>query len=162
MGYRSDVCYVVKFFLEGQPEKAFADYVAFQKWVKEEHALTKEVPDPSTQRPAVKTITHSYKNEDGHIRWSREDCAMIFEGENVKWYESFVDVRWHAALLEKVKEYETGNYRFVRIGEEYSDIEEDEHEDTYFEMWHLLDICRSYRVNEDIQFDDEEERKGNE
>jgi hypothetical protein len=162
MGYRSDVCYVIKFFLHEYPEKAFADYVAFQKWVKEEHDLPKEVPDPSTQRPVLATVQHSYKDESGHIRWSREDCAMIFEAENVKWYDSFVDVRWHAALLEKVKEYETGNYRFVRIGEEYSDVEVDEHDDTYFEMWHLLDISRSYRVNGDIQFDDEEERKGNE
>ena len=36
MGYRSDVCYVVKFFLEGQPEKAFADFVHFTDSIKQE------------------------------------------------------------------------------------------------------------------------------
>ncbi len=159
MGYRSDVCYVVKFFLEGQPEKAFADYVAFQKWVKEVHVIEDETPIAPNR---TETCTNMYKFDLCGLRWSREDCAMIFEIEGTKWYSSNPLVRWHVALLEKVKEYETGNYRFVRIGEEYNDLEIDEHEDTYFEMWHLLDISRSYSVTQDIQFDDEEERKGNE
>jgi hypothetical protein len=156
MGYRSDVCYVVKFFSNDQPEKAFADYLAFQDWVKNKHTLSKEMPDRSTPKDVMTTVQHSYKDENGHIRWSREDCVMTFETDDVKWYDGYIDVEWHKALLEKVKKYETGNYRSVRIGEDYSDTEVDEYAETYFEMWDLIEVHRSYTVNSDIQFDEEE------
>jgi hypothetical protein len=156
MGYRSDVCYVVKFFSNDQPEKAFADYLAFQDWVKTKHTLSKEMPDRSTPKNVMTTVQHSYKDENGLIRWSREDCVMTFETDDVKWYDGYIDVEWHRALLEKVKEYETGNYRSVRIGEEYNDVEVDEYADTYFEMWDLLEVHRGYNIHSNIQFDDEE------
>jgi len=162
MGYRSDVCYVVKFFSNHQPEKAFTDYLAFQDWVKNKHTLSKEVPDLSTPKTVMKTVTHDYSREvmiDSLFRWSRSETALVFQADNIKWYPDYVDVQWHMALLEKVKQYETGNYRFVRIGEEYPDVEVDQYENTFFEMWGLLDVHRGYNMsipNHDFDKEDDD------
>lgn len=139
MGYRSDVAYVVKFFHNDQPEKAFADYIAFQDWVKNKHVITK--PDPST--PKNVELKQGYEKEAHLIKWSSSALLMLFEVEDVKWYDSFADVKWHQEVLKKANEYYTGNYRFVRIGEDYSDVEVDEEAKTYFEMWEILDVRRS-------------------
>lgn len=165
MGYRSDVCYIVKFFSNDQPEKAFADYLAFQDWVKNKHTFSKEIPDPSTPigQASTKLITarHDYNREvtnASSFRWSKSETALVFQADDIKWYPDFVDVQWHLALLEKVKEYETGNFRIVRIGEDYSDVETDECENTFFEMWDLLDVERTYSMNiSDDYFDKEDD-----
>jgi hypothetical protein len=162
MGYRSDVCYVVKFFSEDQPEKAFADYLAFQDWVKNKHTLSKEMPDPSTPKNVVKTIKHDYSHEvmnASFFRWSKSETVLVFEAEGIKWYPDYIDIQWHLALLEKVREYETGNFRILRIGEEYNDVEIDECENTFFEMWALIDVNRSYSMsipNDDFDKEDDD------
>ena len=156
MGYRSDVAYIVKFHHNSQPEKVFADYIAFQDWVKNKHTTIYTVTDLATQKEVERL--HTYEDEANHIKWSGKESLMMFQVDDVKWYESFGDVRWHTELLEKVKEYETGNYRFVRIGEDYNDVEVDEHAETYFEIWELLDIQRCVTVNvPDDEFDKEKD-----
>ena len=152
MGYRSDVAYVVKFYHKDQPEKAFADYIAFQDWVKNKHVITK--PDPST--PKNVELKHDYEKEAHLIKWSSSALLMLFEVEDVKWYDSFIDVAWHKDILEKANGYYTGNYRFVRIGEDYSDVEVDEEAKTYFEMWEILDVRRSAYLNVSYDCFDEE------
>jgi hypothetical protein len=156
MGYRSDVAYVVKFFHNDQPEKAFADYIAFQDWVKNKHTIS--VSDAST--PLNVTRTHTYVNEDRLIKWSSSALLMLFEVEDVKWYDSFADVKWHQEVLKKANEYYTGNYKFVRIGEDYNDVEVDEEAKTYFEMWEILDVRRSAYLN--VSYDCFDEGKNDE
>lgn len=158
MGYRSDVAYIVKFHDEKQPEKVFADYIAFQDWVKNKHTVAYNDPDLATQTEIKHE--HTYVEEVNLIRWSHKESLMAFQVDDVKWYESFGDVRWHIKLLEKVKEYDTGNYRFVRLGEDYNDVEVEEHAETYFELWELLDVHRSYALN--VPNDDFDKEKDDE
>lgn len=156
MGYRSDVAYVVKFYHKDQPEKAFADYIAFQDWVKNKHVITHEKETNTMFSDPPITRTHTYADEDRLIKWSGSALLMLFEVEDVKWYDSFADVKWHQEVLKKANEYSTGNYRFVRIGEDYSDVEVDEEAKTYFEMWEILDVRRSAYLNVSYDCFDEE------
>ena len=150
MGYRSDVAYIVKFYHNDQPEKAFADYTAFQDWVKNKHTVAYNNNDQD--------IVHTYEEEANLIRWSSKESLMTFQVDDVKWYESFGDVRWHNELLEECKKYPTANSRFVRLGEDYGDVEVEEHAETYFELWELLDVRRSYALNiPDDDFDEEKD-----
>lgn len=160
MGYRSDVAYVVKFYHNDQPEKAFADYIAFQDWVKNKHAITHEQETNRMFSNPPITRTHTYENEDRYIKWSGSALLMLFEAEGIKWYDSYADVKWHQEILKKANEYYTGNYRFVRIGEDYNDVEVDEEAKTYFEMWQLLDVRRSTYMG--ISYDCFDEEKDDE
>mgnify|MGYP003339254950 CR=1 FL=1 len=45
--------------------------------------------------------------------------------KDVKWYDSFEDVKAHEDMLELCVEC-GGSYKFVRIGEEYDDLDERE------------------------------------
>ena len=150
MGYRSDVAYVVQFYHEFEPEKAFADYLNFVNWVKNEH----EVTDPTDN------TTHNYDNELKTGGWAfnihPKDLMLSFEAEGVKWYETYKDVQWHEQLLDKVHRYDTGNYRFVRIGEEYEDVEVKDHSPTVFEMWEHVDVHRSIYFSPPHETEDNE------
>ena len=150
MGYRSDVAYVVKFYSrdDDEPEKAFADYVHFTDWVKNHH--TTEAQEGEGK------MTHAYNDEDKNLTLHKHDQMLSFSVESVKWYESYVDVQWHEQLLDKVRTYDTGNYRFVRIGEEYEDIEIKQHDPTYFEMYEYVDVSRSLEFHPPHETEDKE------
>lgn len=150
MGYRSDVAYVVKFYSkdDAEPEKAFADFVHFTDWVKNYH-ITKV-------QNAGKELIHTYNDEDNNLLIHKHNLMLSFSADSVKWYESYVDVQWHEQLLEKVNTYDTGNYRFVRIGEEYEDVEVTQHDPTYFEMYDYVDVNRSIDFSPPYETEDKE------
>jgi len=70
------------------------------------------------------------KEFEENIRWF--DRGMVLECEDVKWYDSFPDIQAFEAAANKFVELcnaevsegtPTFNYEFVRIGEEYEDVE---------------------------------------
>lgn len=135
MGYRSEVAYMVKFYDKDEPEKAHADYIKFQAWVKTKHRVVRnqEVenklsinPDRYTYADAEKDF-NSDQGGDFIFRWYDADNTLCLKAEWIKWYENYAEVQWHHQLLNEVKAYDTGSYRFVRIGEEDNDVETQEH-----------------------------------
>ena len=77
-------------------------------------------------------LTENFPMDTFHdnVRWF--DRGMVLECEDVKWYESFPDVKAFEVAADKFVELcnaevsegtPTFNYEFVRIGEEYEDVE---------------------------------------
>jgi len=119
MGYRSDVAYSIRF----KKQENFALFLAEAK----SHDYGKVALDECN-------INH-------------ERMQINFSAESVKWYESFSDVQAHTALVQQAKDWVDGDRRsyvkeygddmhmpethyllgfmFVRIGENYDDIEEE-------------------------------------
>jgi len=114
MGYRSDVTYVVTFACP-EPEKAYAQFVHFYEWVTKHHKIEAEkgVYDYNNHRTA------GY----GKFYWNVDEMTLVFEAEDIKYYGSFIDIQWDEQLLRQVEEYSCGVYKFVRLGEDPSDIE---------------------------------------
>ena len=68
MGYRSDVALIIHFASAHEPERAHAEYIRFQHWVK--HELVVEVEDRSTPHTGVlKKFTY-------------QDYVDMWEGSN--------------------------------------------------------------------------------
>lgn len=61
---------------------------------------------------------------ESHFRWNDKQHVLVFNAEDVKWYESYPDVAKFIAFLSDVRDldYQT---EFVRVGEEEGDIESD-------------------------------------
>ena len=120
MGYRSEVTYGVKFYCQDEPEKAYAQFIKFYNWVKKHHTVrTKEgFADYAGQ----KVLTGAW-----HLYWNVDEQMLCFEASDVKWYDSYADVQWHQQLLKEVQLYSCATFRYVRLGEDPSDIEIDEY-----------------------------------
>ena len=127
MGYRSDVGYAIVFRASGDDsspkhEKAFAEFSHFV-----EHLRTFK--------------GESYMDEFRGMQIDKDELIISYQAEHIKWYEDYPIVQWHNNLLDKVATYETGNYRFVRLGEEMGDVEEKDHSPTAH-MWDYIDVRR--------------------
>ena len=134
MGYRSNVTYVVTFASVDEPEKAYAQFTKFYLWVTQEHRLDYKEEDGGPRLDPHRPDWYDYKRvrdwcKDVYMKfyWNVDEMTLVFEEEDIKWYQSFVDVQWHEQLLEKVKDYSCGAYKFIRLGEDPSDIECNEH-----------------------------------
>ena len=92
MGYRSDVAYVIRF-------------------------------DNAEQRDTfVELVKHRNDNLSTAItecETNYEQPIITFDQSDVKWYESFDDVRAHHAMLDwAVELYKGAGYRIVQVGED--------------------------------------------
>ena len=126
MGYRSDVGYVIVFKASGEDfplkhEKAFAEFSHFV-----EH---------------LRTYRETCSEEFKYMQIDKDKLIISYQAEHVKWYEDYPSVQWHNNLLKKVTTYETGNYRFLRVGEEFDDVEQVTHDPTAH-MWDYIDVRR--------------------
>ena len=114
MGYRSDVTYIVTFACP-EPEKAYAQFVHFYEWVTKHHKIEAE------------SGHYDYKRHRslgyGKFYWNVDEMTLVFEAEDIKYYDSYIDTQWDEQLLRQVEEYSWGTYAFARIGEEHNDIE---------------------------------------
>ena len=92
------------------------------------------------------------------LGWERyelgEGRVLTYEANDVKWYDSCDDVIAVMRLLEDVsifnQERSEDVYaaRFVRIGEQYDDIEVEDYGDHYeYDMWEVLSINRNAEFN---------------
>ena len=113
MGYRSQVAYVINF---SSTEKR-DEYINLVLATGNE-ALIKalkycEVPIPL--RPASNEIAD----------W--QACRINFYANDVKWYESYTEVQAHIRLYKWAEELypDDCGWRFIRVGEEGGDIQED-------------------------------------
>lgn len=116
MGYRSDVMYVIKFHTIEKRD----NFVTLM--------LAKN--DPVTTQ-ALDECEHRYK----------DDPLISFHMEDIKWYTSFAEIRIHHSLMEQAEELYNAGWRFVRIGEETGDIEQEEHGE--MDLWEYME-ARSY------------------
>lgn len=109
MGYRSQVAYVIAFDEDSNAMGKFINWVL--------------------------------ASNDEHMITALKECEVDFEANrinfyqsDVKWYESYEDVKGHTRLYELVANEETPFYphahaRFIRIGEESGDIQEEDYGD---------------------------------
>ena len=105
MGYRSDVAYVIKFDdIETRDNFVTLMLAKNDKWI--------------TQ--ALDECEYRYA----------DDPIITFEAEDVKWYDSFDDVKSHRALMHSAIEIykeKGGRYRFISVGEDGAeDFDEDD------------------------------------
>lgn len=117
MGYRSDVAYAIKFpTLDAL--NAFKVSTLF-----EDKAMREALADCETDEKRV---------------------LIRFSCKSVKWYESYDDVDSHERLMSAACEepFKAG-VRFVRIGEDYDDVEVRDQGDDMLDAWQYLEIHRS-------------------
>jgi hypothetical protein len=118
MGYRSDVTYIVTFNCVDQPEKAYAQFVHFYEWVTKHHKISTDVAQQSH---------YDYKRHRtlgyGKFYWNVDEMTLVFEAEDIKYYDSYIDTQWDEQLLKQVEKYSCGVYKFVRLGEDPADVE---------------------------------------
>ena len=96
MGYRSDVAYAIS-FPDADTKQAF---VAAVKLGADPHQLT-----------ALSELS------------DRDDTTFTALFCDVKWYDTYDEVKSHHDLMDMAVEGFKGAYYFARIGEEYDDIE---------------------------------------
>jgi hypothetical protein len=93
MGYRSDVAYVIRFETAEQRDT----FVELVKHRNDEHWTN-----------AIEECETNY-----------EQPIITFEASDVKWYDSYDDVRAHHAMMEWAVELYTGSgWRIVQLGED--------------------------------------------
>jgi hypothetical protein len=118
MGYRSDVTYIVTFNCVDQPEKAYAQFIHFYEWVTKHHKISTDVAQQSH---------YDYKRHRslgyGKFYWNVDEMTLVFEAEDIKYYDSYIDTQWDEQLLKQVENYSCGVYKFVRLGEDPADVE---------------------------------------
>lgn len=99
MGYRSDVTYIIECASTEEKEKFVA----------------------------LAMLNDTYKQALDECKHVKDNTPyLIGEFSDVKWYEDFEDVQCHMKLLQHIDELDDKNVnaRFVRIGEETDDIED--------------------------------------
>jgi len=103
MGYRSNVAGIIKF-------KSFGDREKFVMLAKAHGGL----------------IADNFNDEKGLAEWTwdtdeaphKEDLIMTFEYDDVKWYESYDDVRCHYELCKYAEETFEASWRIMSVGED--------------------------------------------
>jgi hypothetical protein len=108
MGYRSEVAYVIQFSTTQKRD----EYINLVIASKNEDLITAlqlcEVPIP-------------LKEDD----W--QACRINFHASDVKWYDSYDEVKAHTRLYKWAEDLypEDCGWHFIRIGEEFGDIQDE-------------------------------------
>lgn len=99
MGYRSQVAVVIY----GDSRDA------------EKYALLKTLMNT--------TFKEAYTEFDGNAEWHDDKHVLEFKLDEVKWYDSYPDVKLFMGMLDGIGDIEGFNYEFMRIGEDDDDVE---------------------------------------
>jgi hypothetical protein len=105
MGYRSEVAYVI----------AFEDKTTLNEFI------SLVMLKGGAEAEALKECQIAVQDN------GRKECFINFYADDVKWYDSYAEVEAHTWLYQYAVE-RFGNkcaYKFLRIGEEQGDIEDD-------------------------------------
>jgi hypothetical protein len=106
-----------------------------------------------------KFINHVFGSGDEHMIQALKECEVCFKelrinfhAYDVKWYDSYEDVKGHTALYtlpndEDTQFYEKCDFKFIRVGEEQGDIDEDYSNNTN----HKLDVHDSFYTHTSIE-----------
>ena len=121
MGYRSDVAVVIYGDVRDNDER---------------YALLKTLMNT--------TFKDVYTEFEGNAEWHDGKRVLEFKMEDVKWYESYSEVKRFMTMLDDIGEIKGLNYEFVRVGEEVEDIET-KSEGNYPE--YILSVTRSIEVD---------------
>jgi hypothetical protein len=101
-----------------EPEKAYAQFIHFYEWVTKHHKISTDVAQQSH---------YDYKRHRslgyGKFYWNVDEMTLVFEAEDIKYYDSYIDTQWDEQLLKQVEKYSCGVYKFVRLGEDPADVE---------------------------------------
>ena len=113
MGYRSEVAYVIKF----NDIETRDNFITLMLAKNDEH-ITR----------AVEECEYGYE----------DDPVITFEAQDVKWYESYDDVKAHHAMVREAVEIygeeKGGRFRFIAIGEDGAEnFDEDDSEGDLYE-----------------------------
>ena len=108
MGYRSTVAFIISF----KDKETLDNYLA------------------------PRLLDENLKNDrENFSRIARDDASVMYHAEDVKWYDNYEDVKALTKLYKDTIEA-GGAYRFIRVGEESTDIEEEYAEsDTTEPFW---------------------------
>ena len=142
MGYRSNVTYVVTFAC-AEPEKAYAQFIDFYEWVTKHHKLE---TTPSDSAPRIYDYAHHRAWGHGRFYWNVDEMTLVFEAQDIKYYDSYIETQWDEKLLKKVEDYSCGVYKFVRVGEDPSDIEYKDYSGDDIPINFCLDLYTEVRI----------------
>jgi hypothetical protein len=117
MTYRSEVAYVIKF-----EDIAQRDAFVTLMLAKNDPVVTEAVNDTAHDQ--------TY------------DPIITFRAGDVKWYDTYPDVKVHHQMMRDATELYEAEWRFVRIGENNNDIEIQE-EGNHYELWEYVDAVSS-------------------
>jgi hypothetical protein len=108
MGYRSTVAFVISF----KDKETLDNYLA------------------------PRLLDENLKNDrENFSRIAWDDASVMYYSEDIKWYDDYEDVKALTKLYKDTIEA-GGAYRFIRVGEEDKDIEEEYAEsDTIEPFW---------------------------
>ena len=121
MGYRSDVAYVIKF-----NDIETRDNFVTLMLAKNEPQITQ----------AINECEYGYK----------DDPIITFKETDLKWYDSFEDVKAHHNLMKyavEIYQHKGGRYRFISVGEDGA--EECNEDDDDGDLWDY--ITTTHAVN---------------
>ena len=113
MGYRSEVAYVIKF----DDIQTRDNFITLMLAKNDEHVTR-----------AVEECEYGYN----------DDPVITFEAQDVKWYESYDDVKAHHYLMREAVEIygeeKGGRFRFIAVGEDGAEqFDEDDSEGDLYE-----------------------------
>ena len=115
MGYRSDVAIAIA----APSVDALREFLAVAK-------VTLDYPSDMIKDELSCYSVRIWGDEDDSPR----PCVMYAHFEDVKWYPSFSDVHLHADLIELAHKHNLAT-KFIRIGEDADDVEEEMEVDLY-------------------------------
>ena len=111
MGYRSQVTAVI---YPAEPEDPLGPD-AYTEYEKEKYEALRFLMGTKFEQIMDKWF-------GGEAQWDDRNYRLVFEMHDVKWYESYEDVKAFDAMLVEVEELGYCS-EFVRVGEETDDIE---------------------------------------
>ena len=119
MGYRSTVAYTIRFIVDGNEDDEAKTRGAFYTFLAEA-----KVNDDTARAIA----------DSEYLTIDEKELTFNFFADDVKWYESYDDVKCHEALMDLSKEWADDSEdtycpyiagAFARIGEEMEDVVEE-------------------------------------
>ena len=120
MGYRSQVAYVIRFDTTDQRDT----FVELVKHRNDEH----------------------WTNAINECEVRYEEPIITFEAEDVKWYDSYDDVKAHHAMLDwAIELYKEASWRRVQVGEDGAEEIHESPNDNNYMLWDY--IYTSHSVN---------------
>lgn len=90
------------------------------------------------------TFKKTYTEFETSAEWHDHKHVLEFKIDDVKWYESYLDVQDFMHMLREIEDLEGYNYEFMRVGEDTEDIETRHSGD---------DVDYVLRVNRSIEVD---------
>jgi hypothetical protein len=90
------------------------------------------------------TFKETYEAWEDSFDWLDNHRVLKFAVESVKWYDSYPDVQNFARMLDDLGEMEGLNYEFMRVGEEYDDLEQAQRGN---DLQYHLGLSRHIEVN---------------